>query len=408
MNISRFLLFSVFGCALPAFAQPEPPPPQWPPSVLPQEALRLALAEKPLSLHLKNAKLAEALSLLAKQLNISLDVNPWVAGELPQQVSTDIEGQPVRDALKVLFKDVGRESRFQLKRMEGRRSWSLDTDSIHREALPTSGPKNFEMRVLSLNSSLYNDVVMGERVARSRKQALNVVMECETDPSFEFFGSPSVQVTQALDDRGGSLVPKEQETTSDLNWNFNTLNVRLNVPRSDSKKLIYLEGRVTYVICTKFEKWEVVDVLNAKSTSHDFQSDGQTIRVFIRKARLQGKNFLLDIGIVPTSPLPKDTSSWYLFAAKQLLPQISLTDAQGTPLVLTGYRGLVERTDKRSLVQANFVFSPNSTETIKWSMPFLPSSPLPKLVEPISFRLNAPTSLVQTEVPFSFSNLPLP
>ena len=408
MNISRFLVGALVVCALPALAQPEQKPVNGLPFplVTPEEAGKLAFAEKPIALHLRDVTLGEALEELSKQSGVALDTSwggdPEILGK---KLSLDLETRSFNEAFNAILDEA--DVKAVLRQMGGRGTWNvMFNQPDEQNDVMQSGTGLFQLRVLSLNSSLSKSVTPGNKGAAKRSQNTNLSVSFGMlpNPQVAVVGAPLLRITRAEDEKGRSLSDDRHNFLGFGNRGEHS-SVQLRPLEDASQKLAHLDGVAVYVIPIKRERWEVDDVLNAKDLSHDFQSGGQKLTLTIQRAQKNGDSVSLDLKLSRPNGEGRDPS----FSFEQLTSAVQLMDAKGQKLVAGGYSGTGG--GNALTAQASFGLAPpRRPPFILQDGKRVPAPPPEKLVltEPIKLVFDFPTEFVQTEVPFSFSDVPLP
>ncbi|BCM93129.1 hypothetical protein IAD21_05017 [Abditibacteriota bacterium] len=415
MKTSRILMGVLVLSALPALAQPELKPinglPY--PLVSPEEAVRLVQPEKPIAIHLHDVTLQDALQELEKQSGITLDTawGPNADKFLARKLSVDIETRSFNEAFRAVMEEADAKARLRRFRAGNILNVMFDEEVV-AEDTPVSGKVPFEVRIQNIALSSSRSVTPGKTARRNQSSNFYVTLSTESDPRIPLVGGGRPRITRAEDERGQSLLLDERQPPFNLDFDpgrSSQTNIRLRTPETGRQKLAHLDGVIVYVLPTKYEKWEMNDVLVAKDASHNFQSGGQTIQAVIHSARQTGNGVQLDIEVNTGLPngIMNDARSVQM-SVNQLLSSIHLKDGAGRELTSSGYSS---GSDNGKLsAQANFVLAPQIGRPFIMEGDKLVRRPVdvPKLAGPIALNLNVPVEFVQTEVPFSFSDLPLP
>ena len=399
MNTSRFFLGALLLWAPTVLAQPaqrvEKGLPL--PLITPEQANHLFLAEKPISLHLRDVKFEAALQELQHQSGVRIDIDgTGYRNILDKKLSIDIETSSFWEAFHAVQKAAGVHAR--LDKSSGRRNWMLqfNLDDDYGD-VAMSGQVPFEIRALDVNTTLSKSITTGRTPRRDKDEEMSVTLFVQPEPQIPIVSTPFIRITRAEDDRGHSLKQDDDAPPSYLSLSDqNQIEVDLNPATAGSQKIAHLEGVATYVIPVKYEDWKVSDVVNARNAAHEFQSAGQTIRVSLRDIQLTANQLQITISVVslPTGPAGTKIGS-PLLSANQLLGSCLLRDATGREFVAGSHDASGEQ--EKLTVQTTFHL-PEAPDEF--------TAPQPQL--PISLLLHAPTEFVQTQMPFSFSNLSLP
>ena len=202
------------------------------------------------------------------------------------------------------------------------------------------------------------------------------------------------RLTRAEDEQGRSLLWVQKDARFQTNddkkiWkNFPAF--RLAPPAAGAQKLAVIEGIANYVLPTKYETWTVADLLNTPDATREFGSGAQTIRVLIERARLTDRNLQLEIEVASAQEGGFGGMDNPLFSSEHLSNGLHIEDAKGHRFDIGSYGS----TGNDSKLNINISLSPADPEAV--------------VVAPLKLTLNAPVNFVQTEVPFSFSDVPLP
>ena len=412
---TRFLLSVLLACAAPLSAQPTDDAPKLVNDlpfrlVAPDQAQKLAV-EKPIVLHLQNVTLAAALDELKQQSGVEFIVEPQGFEEsLQKTLSLDIETPSFGRALTEILDEAGVKATTQrwdpsepLRLMFGQQTETSQTQKS------VNGLFQFGLNSVGYNLSRSVDLSDVAAPKRSQTQGISVTLALSPDLRLPVIGSPQARATLARDEQGRSLLldpaDKDRPYTESFNsfsfysnadWQRQWANLNLRVPAPDAKTLARLEGVVVYALITKAEKWELPDLLSQNEWTHTFKTEQGDFPVKI-KAKLTSEG-ALKVRIEATSPVPNDDNRvTFPLASYQLLAAISIRDAKGTIYRNTGSSGTGGQT---LTIDADFV--PNGDNIV------FPGDAPKALDGPLSLTFNTPIEIVQTQVPFSFENVPLP
>ncbi len=413
MKTSRILLGALILCALPAFTQPEAKPINGLsyPLVTPEEAARLVQRDNPIALHLRNVTLQAAFSELTKQTGIKLDTS-WGGGDkktLAQKLSLDIETHSFHEAFRAIVDAANVKA--QLQRIDpGNVLNVVFGDQQTDNDLPIAGKAPFQIRVRSLDLWSSRGVTLGETPIYNQDSNLSISLMTDIDPLIPTLGGESIHITKAEDEQGRAIQEHEapvQLITNSNAWEIGMRNFRFKAPEVGSQKLAHLDGVMICVLPTKYEIWSIGNVLTTQNATHEFKSEGQTVRVTITSVHQQGNNLGLVMKVfVPSAGA--ENGRPHLLSNAQLLRSIRLVDAKGRELKHGSYN--LSGNNTEAILQENFYF-PIPTLQFTGGNSKVQPRPLPEtpnLTEPVAFTLHTPVECIQTEVPFSFSNLPLP
>lgn len=407
------LLCALLACAAPICAQPADTAPKLIndlpfPLLAPEKAQELAF-EKPIVLRLNNVTLGAALDELQRQSGVELNTSPDVYGEtLAKTLSIDLQTLSFDQAFNAIVDKAGVKA--SLQRWDQNQPWRVDFDQEDdsRNA-PQSGAGLFVVRLWSLASTTSKTVNLGDPKApeRSQRQDLAASLVLLPDLRLPVIGSPQTRVTRAEDEQGRSLLPQLSEGEifsqkphaygfySSSYWDQSQANVRLLAPAPDAKTLAHLEGQVVYAIVSKREKWEIADLLSAPEWTHSFAGAAGEIKLKLKATSTPEGNLKLEIEASSSGPAPEDQVRQPLMSNQPLIENIRIEDAGGTIFRSSGYS--FSESDNTVITRATFVpvgkDDQDATTTLNG---------------PLKFVLDAPVEVVQTQVPFSFENVPLP
>ncbi|RYX85856.1 hypothetical protein EON83_03625 [bacterium] len=405
MKFFPVLLSALFASALPALAQPEEKPinglPY--PVIAPEEAARL-IALKTIKLHFRDVTVKEALDEVMNQTGQTIDTQFGGDAILAKKLSLDIETQSFREATNAIFEEAGVDGYLQKFGQNNRWLVSQGKNPDQNLDAPLSGQAPFQLRLLGLNSTLSKSVRLGKTVSRSQDTTLNTNLKIEADPQIPLVGAPRIEITRAEDDKGRSLLDRGMMPFFDGDPNFQPPLV-LRGPATDTRVLSHLEGKVTYILATKQEKWEVPDVLQANGVSHNFQIGNNQVNIAVKNAQKTLDSVQLEITATAATPIGArfGRTQHPLMQFNQLSSSIVLLDANGKVLGGGGYNG--SGGGNQLTLQLRY-FLPRTVVTPGAGGAIIPAPAA--LAEPLKLVINAPSDIVQTQVPFSFSDVPLP
>ncbi|RYX85858.1 hypothetical protein EON83_03635 [bacterium] len=411
MNTSRLLLGAVILCALPSHAQPEVRPANdLPFPVVPlDEAIRLIQPDKPVALHLRDITLQDALTELARQFNTRFGhpsgIN--VPQALATKLSIDIETASFKEAFNAIIKAAN--VRAQIDRLQLGDISVVFGGNVAEDDKYLSGKPPFGIRLQDISSSRLKTVILGKTPSRIQNSEFHINLQSEIGPEIPIIGSGRLRVTRIEDEQGRSLkVIDDRAMLMGLPDYARgpQMDVHLRPPEAGSQQLSHFEGIVNYVLPTKYEKWEVADVLSAKNLKHEFKGTDRTISVTIIGAQSSKTGLHLELEV--SSPVGGKLMNGGVFSTlsvTQLVSAIGLKDANGQ---MPGRRGVSQRgTDDKVRVQVDYIL-PEPDDNPFTAKRHDGQTERTELTGPISFTVNIPTEMIQTEVPFSFSDVPLP
>ena len=415
---SSLLLAATLACALPVCAQPDPilkatnglPFPL----VTPAQIEKTALA-KPIKLDLNAVTLSAALDELQKQSGVELSVPRDAPKEtLAKTLSIHLETPSLYRAFAEVMDEAGVKASLTRYDYENGRPWRVNfdqTDSGEQALQAESGL--FRTRLMSLNTTLSKNVTLGKTAqsARSEQNNLTVSLALLPDPRVPLLGVPRPLVTRAEDEQGRSLLPKADKTDDGDNWQYSPYSfysngygrsqtsVRLRAPEADAKTLTHFEGKMVYAVVSKIENWEIPDLLAQKEWTRQFKSGNQSFDVTFKPSYKDEKNLTLNVEVRTNFPRIENQIGHPLMASEPVLAAITIRDANGTVLRTSGGGG--GTSEQKMTTQANF-YPANREYDEDGNVKAKP------LAMPLKLSFDAPVEVVQTEVPFSFEDVPLP
>ncbi len=416
------LLGALLVCAAPLCAQPNATAPRLTndlpfPLVAPAKVSQLA-APQSLVLDLKDATLGAALDELKKQSGVEFGTSQLnYDDQLDTKLSVKLNTPSFNKAFQQIMAAAGLKASLQDWGGDGALQVIEDEEGAARKP-QTSGSGLFEIDLSSVdvNSNKSVDLSDFKTPQRDESNSLNVNLALQSDRRLSLVGTPQTRVTRAEDDKGRSLLPTPDADDpnasqvnrynfyGDASWQQKTARLTLNPPARDAKTLAHLEGVVIYAVVTKSEKWEVPDLLAAPQWTRTFTDPEGTVALKIAatsdaaQGDAQNAEGGLQVQIEATSSSYDEYSEnvgYPLSQAEALMATIRIVDGNGTVYRNNGLRA-------------------DGGPTMKITATFLPEDdgqdeadrPQPKA--PYKLTLNAPIEVVQTEVPFSFDNVPLP
>lgn len=241
----------------------------------------------------------------------------------------------------------------------------------------------------------------GKTKAANRGQSgtLSVTLALPLDPQVLLAITPRIRLSRAEDEAGRSLLlpPDPDRTNSEYgNGVFQQIDVFLRAPEEGSRELTLLEGVTTFLLTDKREHWEIADLMKTQNAAHAFASGGQNLTALVVGAQKKGTTLQLDFQLRAPNAIAFNEGTNPFFSLEQIAASVHLRDAKGRTLSPGGYNGSVEWN--------------GCTLQLRFSLPAtdIAANRDPVVNEPVKFIFDAPVEFVQTEVPFSFSDLPLP
>ena len=423
---TRLSLAVLLLCAAPIWAQPQPKagaeagadlaPPVAPelPLLAPDEATRLVV-KKPLVLRLRENTLLQALEQLQAQSGVQFNIGRISQPELlDTKLSLDLETLGFEEAFDCILDAAGVPGYLGSSGTE--RPLGLIYGSVDPYLkLPSDRRGLFVARLRALNSTLSETVNLSARPKPTleKNNHLNALVLVYPDLRLPVAGAPSLRATLALDDQGRSLLLDDKPDDGAF---FDAGDVRkdqqkplrLARPAPDARRLARLEGVATFVLATKTERWEVPDVLAQPEWTHAFQSNGQQIELRARASPQKEGAVSLSLDAVTSAAPRAGARPLPLFSTDRLMQSVTLEDAQGYILRGRGDSGSLNR--ERTQINVFSTLRLTGERNPAFATPDAPTQKLGEhqLVGPLKFVFETPTEWIQTQVPFAFSDLPLP
>jgi len=411
MNISRFFTCALLTLALPALAQPDAKPgTELPyPKVTPEDAAKLGLTEKPMQFHLRDVTLSDALDSLQRQSGKKIgNIFSFSDNTLQKKLSLDSETRSFNEALSSILQAADVKAHLETYGSGGQLNLYFGEDINAQDAV-LSGKGAFQLRVRSVDSNLYKIIHVNKTAAPTKNQnsEVNVSVTFVFDPQLPVSGSVNLRLTRAEDEHGHSLLPKENSPLTTRGYTSATqTQIPLLLPQPDAQTIAHFEGIATYVLASKREKWEVPDVMPAKNVDRSFQSGGQAIRIVVQSAEKTKDGLRINIHVIGPATNKEVALDGPLLSSEQISTAMELTDAKGRAWEAAGYSSVLSGNDNN--VNVTFWSPPSQTPPVMGMDGQPMDDETPKFDGPIKLTFNVPTEFVQTQVPFSFHDLPLP
>ena len=422
---SSLFLAALLACALPVVARPvlaQPDTADKPKNGLPFPLVSPADAEKmtlkaPLKLDFDNLSLADALDQLQTQSGVSLDYSNGDKDTLAKTLSLHIETPSFTRAFGEIMDEAGLKATLQ--NWNGQGIWTVafgQGDETSKALQSEVGP--FVARLMSLNTTLTKQISLDNDGDAPRYQSnfLRASLTLLPDLRLPLVGNPRTRLTRAEDDQGRSLIPKPKDTArngedyENQPYSFYENNgygrrqksLLLTPPASDAKTLAHLEGVLIYAVLTKTDLWEVPDLMSKTEWSHTFQSGDQKWVMTVKPTLKDGKNLTMNIEITSNQAVRENQINHPMMTSAPVMAALRIVDANGT--IFRGNGGGGFNNQKLSI---NTSFYANNGNNFRRRIVNDEDKPKP-LTPPLKMVFEAPVDVVQTEVPFSFEDVPLP
>ena len=393
----RVLLGALLVCAAPVCAQPKPP--FAPRLVTPQQAQLLA-APTLIDLDLHDVTLRAALDELQRQSGVTLSMGGENAQLLEAKLSLQLKTRSFGEAFAALAKaaNVKAAWRRDSPNRRARVLWSQREIEAESDAL-LSSEGLFAVQLFWLETVESSTITLADSAVSARQTSgySRVFIVPVPDLRLAFVTDPILHFTRAEDEKGRSLLPPVSPNSfqqpmrpyDDYTWNHwgPSYISTLSAPAPDARLLRRLEGVVTYALVSERQKWEVPDLLAAPQWKRRFRGPEGAFDVTIEAARTEAESSVLKLQIEIAPSHPSVAPPPYLTSGLPFFANLKIEDAVGNDLS-PGYPAREVKDNKVTL-----------RNTIK-------NRGAIKL--PLKLTLDLPVDVVQTQVPFSFSDVPLP
>ncbi len=377
-------------------------------AVAPDVAEKLAMPAKPIVLHLNDVTLEAALNELENQSGVALDLGYGDKEVLNKKLSLDLQTRFFQPAFDAIIDEAGVKG--SLQRFGRNEGWNVRFGQDDNEKIsgPQAGVGPFQVKLQSVDSNFRETVKLNAdgKPTRSQERSFSVSFDSRTDPIVNVTGTPLFILKRVEDDKGRSLLDTKSNQWLRYDFDNNWYGARpqsFQAPASDAKSLARIEGTTIYVVPTERQRWEIADITNNKNAVHEFESDGRTVTATIKSASLEGTvlNVSFEMSAPPAGNEPGQRGP--LFSFGQIGKTVHLEDENGTVFRL-GSSSISSGNDKFSM-RGEFVKADNRRTRATDEDG---TRPPVEIVEPIKLVFDGPTQWVQTEVPFSFTDVPLP
>lgn len=398
-------------CALPtafAFASSAA---NWQPyrRVTPGEATHLVNAT-PIRLHVRDVTVKDALEEVERQTGFYIDTDKAFK-TLQKKLSLNIETHSFKEATDAIFEAAGAPVILQKSGWDEEWNLSAKPEVEKSNNAPIAGIKPFQVRFKSLRAERHEITQVGADPTQQHSATLTANLRVDSDSQPSLLTEPLLAITRAEDEQGHSL---RVGGTYYCNLPELSCTIDLVSPEKNARRLAHLDGNVTYVLSSRRELWQVPDVLNVKELSHDFRVSGSTIRASIKSAQKTIDGVQINITVDTIVPAKQTINMMTpnglamnspVFQFINIADLIQVVDAQGHLLSRGLFAGINDGNHLKGRLQ--IFLPPNFVAPVQSGQP-LPQRIMSPLAEPLKLIFDSPSDIVQTKVPFSFSNIPLP
>ena len=370
------------------------------------EAEKLAMPAQSIDLQLRDVTLREALQELERQSGVALDLGWADKGVLDKKLSLDLQTRFFRPAFNAILDEAGVKAQLQRWGRQEAYNVQFGQGGGDEDGGPQSGVGPFQVRLQSANANFSETVKLnaGGAPTRSQNRTLSLTLNGIGDPIVNVTGTPLIILKRVEDEQGRSLLDTNRNQWMgyqfDNSWGGG-LPQNIKLPATGIKKLARVEGTAIYVVPSARQSWEIPDLLNNKNPTHEFTSQNQSIQVTVKNATRNDD--ALDLSIEMTTEAGGNGEQRNpLFSFGTMSRAFRVEDANGN--VLRSGDGGGSSSGTKMTMRYNFARSPRGRRFDGGEDQPKP----PALAEPFKLVFDSPTEWVQTEVPFSFSDVPLP
>ncbi len=402
------LLLLIAGALLgaePTLAQPNTQPANGLPYPLvsPEEAVRLSGGLKPLALHLRNVTVKEGIEEIERQTGVPINSQSDYlqrSGYGNKRLSLDLNTFSFWEATDALFNAAGLGLRLRLEKDAAQAEWTVNGVLPENETpsgLPAFKRGAFAWRVPHLEGWYRTEVIPGRKRHVFLEQGLQVLLESRVDARLLVMGEPGIKVIRADDERGRILeLPRVGNVWDSSGSNFIYHRIDFVPFEEKRKRLAHLEGTGRFIIGFHFRHFELPTT--SANTTNQFVVEGNSTPVVVSVKTTppfnrSDKRLRIRVQVESVSALndPDHPEATNPLLSRQFMRFMRLCDAQGR---LPKGASLSSSNAKNGFLFDYYLQEPSPDGSS--------STGALKLV------FDLPTEFVQTEVPFSFSDLPLP
>lgn len=376
----------VAGTTYPAFAQVEAenkaPVVQ---SVSPEEFERFLGGIPNITIQAKDVPIEDVLAQLNQQAKLKLQFETrYRPLDLKKTITFEVTDMPLWDAVR----ELENQSHGQIKLFENDLGLhGLAPNDYAKEYLsPQSirGPMYFLNPRWVTRETKATRTFADDETKKQETFALNG--DLMFDPRFHAIAGSSTRVTEAIDDKGNSLLGDAKELVgSSSNMvapNYVVFKANLKSTPEMGKSIASLKGVVSTLFSVKSETWEIDDAPNAAGATKTFHTNIGDVTYTLNTTKAGG-NLLFVFEINGPTPAVIDGQS------APFLSKIAMAyDANGKIMPINGYGYSGGENMQRN---AHLDFPTNTPEGI-----------------PRKIVLNVPLDYYNLDIPFEFKDLPLP
>lgn len=333
------------------------------------------------TLKMQDAAQKDVFDALAKQAKLeflTLPKNLWENKSI-SRISIDVTDQPFWLAMKDACGKAGISLKYATDTAEPKIILTRDNQDWVTYPTVASGP--FLVSLIGLHRA--NTVDMRKPSEIQKTFFAKFTIFCE--PRFRLLRGPlNAKVEEAIDDKGNSLIPKDQ---GDAPMNFVTswvynIEGKLAYPKEPGSKIAKLRASAKFIAQTQSETIEYADPLTTKNVTKDVAGR----KILIKEVRRGAEEYEATVTFI-RGEIPPEQWEQTVFPGNSL----RLVDGEHRILVARGF-GMGGKGD-----EATFVFK-FEKEPPKGS----------RIGKPLKLEWEIPTQTKELPLIFEFKDLPLP
>lgn len=356
---------------------------------------------------------------LLRQANISpLGADEWLWKQHEAPISVDMEARPLWEAVGELEEKSGLSLYFGSSRPEpflaGAEQGAASFPGLMG---PRSSSGSFrivageitwmQLRSLFLTRRRAEEDARGDAAALATTSDWNtrtLSLQVLADPKFSFIRAAEASVDEAVDEKGHSLLTPI--TVQGVLWLAAPPTASINIARADaanatgagekpSRTIARLKGRVRLVFASRIEKWQAPAALNMAPLSHSIMTPEGGEDYFIPTIGKGPYGYAMSWTVKGT----RVQAEWKPGQPRPLLR------SEAQLMVLNSQLSLIDTEGKTHMAEASNSSGgiESHSETVNFSSPAEGGA-----WTPARLVWNIPVEWKEVEVPFEFTDLPLP
>ena len=329
-----------------------------------------------ITIHLKNALPKEVFEQLNRQCFADLKVFPenlWEQQKWPA-VTLDIEHEPFWKALNQISASTGVTLNHYgegLRLMRGAGFSAMGPSIVEGPFLVLATRINHSQSVALANNAVRSD--------------FSIQLAIYAEPKLKVLEASTVSLSQAIDDRGNSLLPDVAQTRSVYGVGTNAWNMTapMRYPAHPGTHIAHLKGEANFIVETASQRLEIANLLSA----HDETRTIGGLSITLHEIKKSGNGY--EVSVSTSHPAGGD--QWESMQ-QSIYRQMKIYDAAGQAFEYQGMSSRTSNTGTEMTLTLAPLASPDGHESKTPS----------KLIWEI------PTSTTPVSVPFEFANLAMP